>query len=116
MLRKLSMLSFRSSSFFAQKINWYRQHNKFRQALIQLYRRLERKVNRLLGDAPDRSVKAIMAAIDRERGKYLSKDNYRRIQTFFEKMVSLKANKSDIKNEQEFENLFMEMSWVSDHV
>jgi len=31
-------------------------------------------------------------------------------------MVSLKTNKSDIKNEQEFEDLFMEMSWVSDHV
>nr|WP_147663091.1 DUF4350 domain-containing protein [Candidatus Prometheoarchaeum syntrophicum]QEE16212.1 hypothetical protein DSAG12_02042 [Candidatus Prometheoarchaeum syntrophicum] len=114
--RRLSMLSFRSSSFFAQKINWYRQHHKFRQALIQLYRRLERKVNRLLGDAPDRSVTAIMKAIERERGKYMSKDNYRRIQAFFEKMVSLKANKSDIKNEHEFEDLFMEMSWVSDHV
>ena len=114
--RRLSMLQFRSSSFFAQKINWYRQHNKFRQALIQLYRRLERKVNRLLGDAPDRSVNAIMSAIERERGQYLSKDNYRRIRAFFEKMDSLKKNKSDIKNEQEFEDLFMEMSWVSDHV
>ena len=86
------------------------------QALIQLYRRLERKVNRLLGDAPDRSVNAIMNAIERERGRYVSKDNYRRIQRFFEKMDSLKKNKSDIKNEQEFEDLFMEMSWVSDHV
>ncbi len=114
--RRLSMLSFRSSSFFAQKINWYRQHNKFRQALIQLYRRLERKVNRLLGDAPDRSVNAIMNAIERERGRYISKDNYKRIQRFFEKMDSLKKNKSDIRNEREFEDLFMEMSWVSDHV
>jgi len=132
--RRQSMLQFRSSSFFAQKINWYRQHNKFRQALIQLYRRLERKVNRLLGDAPDRSVNAIMNAIERERGRYISKDNYKRIQSFFEKMDSLKKNKSDIKNEQEFEEdslkknksdikneqefeeLFMEMSWVSDHV
>jgi hypothetical protein len=114
--RRQSMLQFRSSSFFAQKINWYRQHNKFRQALIQLYRRLERKVNRLLGDAPDRSVNAIMGAIQRERGRYISKDNYKRIQSFFEKMDSLKKNKSDIKNEQEFEDLFMEMSWVSDHV
>ena len=114
--RRQSMLQFRSSSFFAQKINWYRQHNKFRQALLQLYRRLERKVNRLLGDAPDRSVKAIMSAIERERGRYLSKDNYRRIERFFEKMDSLKKNKSDIRNEAEFEDLFMEMSWVSDHV
>ncbi len=114
--RKQSMLQFRSSSFFSQKINWYRQHNKFKQALIQLYRRLERKVNRLLGDAPDRSVNAIMNAIERERGQYLSKDNYRRIRRFFEKMDSLKRNKSDIKNEMEFEDLFMEMSWVSDHV
>ncbi len=114
--RRQSMLQFRSSSFFAQKINWYRQHNKFRQALIQLYRRLERKVNRLLGDAPDRSVNAIMNAIERERGRYISKDNYKRIQSFFEKMDSLKKNKSDIKNEQEFEVLFMEMSWVSDKI
>ncbi|MHA1510783.1 MAG: hypothetical protein ACTSRX_03590, partial [Promethearchaeota archaeon] len=86
--RRQSMLQFRSSSFFSQKINWYRQHNKFRQALIQLYRRLERKVNRLLGDAPDRSVNAIMNAIERERGRYITKENYKRIQRFFEKMDS----------------------------
>ncbi len=114
--RRLSKLQFRSSSFFAQKINWYRQHKNFKLALIQLYRRLERKVNRLLGDAPDRSVHAIMNAMERERGRYLSKDNYRRIRRFFEKMDSLKKNKSDIRNELEFEDLFMEMSWVSDHV
>ncbi|MHA1721419.1 MAG: hypothetical protein ACTSWX_01875 [Promethearchaeota archaeon] len=114
--RRQSMLQFRSSSFFAQKINWYRQHRKFRLALIQLYRRLERKVNRLLGDAPDRSVNAIMNALERERGRYLSKEHYKRIRRFLEKMDALKKNKTDVKNEQEFEDLFMEMSWVSDNV
>ncbi|MHA1510178.1 MAG: hypothetical protein ACTSRX_00495, partial [Promethearchaeota archaeon] len=65
---------------------------------------------------PDRSVNAIMNAIERERGRYITKENYKRIQRFFEKMDSLKKNKSDIKNEREFEDLFMEMSWVSDNV
>jgi len=39
---------FRTSSFFAQKIEWYREKNKYGKALTLLYRRLERKLNSLL--------------------------------------------------------------------
>lgn len=114
--RNKARLKFRTSSFFAQKINWYRQHRKYKQAILQLFRRLERKVNRLLGDSGDRSLAAVMAAIEREHGRYYSSDIYKRIQAFFEKMFKLKAGKDNIRDEREFELLFMEMSWVSDKI
>ncbi len=110
--RKRAVLKFRTSSFFAQKINWYRAHHKYKQALLQLFRRIQRKVNRLLGDSGNRSVEAIMRAIQNEQGRYLSKNDYKRIQTFFEFMADLKRNKVNIKDEREFEDWFLEMSWI----
>ena len=112
--RNAAILKFRTSSFFAQKINWYRKNKKYRQALIQLYRRLERKVNRMLGDAGERGLQAIMAAIRKERGQYISKENLKRLEKFFDRMLEIKQGKSDVSNEEEFEDLFLEMSWAND--
>ena len=39
---------FRTSSFFAEKIEWYREKNRYGKALTLLYRRLERKLNAIL--------------------------------------------------------------------
>jgi hypothetical protein len=114
--RTRSLLKFRTSSFFAQKINWYRAKHKYKQALLQLHRRIARKVNRLLGDSPDRSISAVMTAIHRERGKYLSPTAYKRIEEYFNFIKDLKTNKITIKDEQEFESWFMKMSWVSDKI
>ncbi|MHA1620126.1 MAG: hypothetical protein ACTSVZ_12685, partial [Promethearchaeota archaeon] len=114
--RDKARLKFRTSSFFAQKINWYRENKKYRQALLQLYRRLERKVNRILGDSGDRTLAALMRAIQQEHGKQYSKDVYDRIEKFFEKMFKLKSGKDTIKEEGEFEYLFMEMSWASNKI
>jgi Rad3-related DNA helicase len=114
--RKRAILKFRTSSFFAQKINWYRTHHKYRQALLQLFRRLQRKINRLLGDSGNRSVEAIMLAIRRERGRFISKNDYIRIQKFFEFMRDLKLNKANIKDEREFEDHFLEMGWINDKI
>ena len=57
---------------------------------------------------------AIMNAIQRERGKYITKDALRRLESFFDKMLAIKANKRGVRDEEEFENLFMEMSWAND--
>ncbi|MHA1675347.1 MAG: hypothetical protein ACTSYI_17180 [Promethearchaeota archaeon] len=114
--RDKARLKFRTSSFFAQKINWYRQHKKYRQALLQLYRRLERKVNRMLGDSGDRTLAALMRSIQQEHGNRYSKDIYDRIEKFFEKMFKLKSGKDTIKEEGEFEYLFLEMSWVNNKI
>ncbi len=112
--RNQALLKFRTSSFFAQKINWYRKNKKYRLALIQLYRRLERKTNRMLGDAAQRDLNAIMNAIRRERGNFINKDALRRLESFFDKMLAIKANKRGVRDEDEFEALFMEMSWAND--
>ncbi|MCF2141129.1 MAG: DUF4350 domain-containing protein [Candidatus Lokiarchaeota archaeon] len=106
-------LRFRTSSFFAQKINWYRQKKRYRKAILELFRRVERKVNRLLGESGDRSLDALMRALRREHGQYISKDVYNRIEKFFEKMFKIKAGKENVRDEREFELLFMEMSWVA---
>jgi hypothetical protein len=114
--RTRSLLKFRTSSFFSQKINWYRQHKKYKQALLQLYRRLGRRVNALLGDSAARSVNDIINAVRQERGKYIKKDVLDRMRKFFNKIYALKANKDEVKNESEFEELFMEMGWVNDNL
>ena len=77
---------------------------------------MDRKLNRILGISGDRSVEAILRAIHAERGKYISKDFYSRIKRFLDMMWDIKRNKTIIKEEREFETLFMEMSWVNDHI
>ncbi len=114
--RERSMLKFRTSSFFAQKINWYRQHKKYNKALIELYRRLERKINMLLGDSGDRSIAAMMNILQQQKSRLLTKNNYNRIKTFLETMTAIKRNKKQIKEEGEFNYLFSEMSWVNDSI
>ncbi|MHA1777253.1 MAG: hypothetical protein ACTSWC_10790 [Promethearchaeota archaeon] len=109
-------LKFRTSSFFAKKINWYRQKRRYRKAILELFRRVERKVNRLLGDSGDRSLSALMRALRQEHGQYYSEDVYKRIEKFFEKMFKIKIGKERVRDEHEFELLFMEMSWVANKI
>lgn len=109
-------LKFRTSSFFAKKINWYRQKRRYRKAILELFRRVERKVNRLLGESGDRSLGAVMRALRMEHGQYYTDDVYKRIEKFFEKMFAIKMGKEKVRDEHEFELLFMEMSWVANKI
>ena len=70
----------------------------------------------ILGNSSDRSINAIIQAIKSSKVRFLSRDDYSRIKKFLTRMLDLKRNKINIKDEQEFEELFMEMSWVNDHV
>ena len=113
--RNLQKLKFRTSSFFSRKINWYRINKRYKQALILLYRRVERKINRIIHDQPI-TVSNIVAAITREKGHPLAKDVIVRLQKFFAKMIDLKANKDDVREEEEFQDLFLEMQWIADNI
>ena len=51
---------------FSRKINWYRINKRYKQALILLYCRVERKINRIIHDQPI-TVSNIVAAITRKK-------------------------------------------------
>jgi hypothetical protein len=80
-----------------------------------LYRRIERKIHRLLGDQPA-SLDNIMTIIQSNQNKPIAKDNMLRLRAFFSKMIDLKANKLDVREEDQFQNLFLEMQWVGDFI
>ncbi|MBY9020188.1 MAG: hypothetical protein KGD67_03950 [Candidatus Lokiarchaeota archaeon] len=105
---------FRTSSFFAEKIQWYREKGRYGKALTLLYRRLERKFNALLRGQKITTQNVIDLVIAKE--PKTTKIKIRRIAKFMDSIIAIKEGKSKVKNEQEFENLFFEMEWVVNNV
>jgi hypothetical protein len=108
--RKEEKERFRTSSFFAEKIEWYREKGKYGKALVLLYRRLERKLNTLLVERKITTKNIIDMMIAKEPN--ISKLKTRRISKFMDRVIAIKEGKSKVKNEQDFEDLFFEMEWV----
>ncbi len=107
-------LRFRTSSFFAKKINWYHEKRKYRQALLLLYRRLERKLHAQLGDrkiTPENVVTFIRA-----KETDITKVKLRRIAEFMEFITMLKSGEIDIYDKYEFEHYYYEMEWVLNNI
>ncbi|HUW89822.1 MAG TPA: hypothetical protein VMV43_04810 [Candidatus Nanopelagicaceae bacterium] len=105
---------FRTSSFFAEKIEWYREKSRYGKALTLLYRRLERKLNALLRGQKITTKNVIALVISKE--PKTSKIKIKRISKFMDTIIAIKEGKSKVKNEQEFENLYFEMEWVVNNV
>jgi hypothetical protein len=105
---------FRTSSFFAQKIEWFRNKGEYGKALTLLFRRLERKLNLLLGGRKITSKNVVEMAITKEPN--ISKLKIRRISRFMDRILAIKIGKSKIKNEEDFEDLFFEMEWVAQNL
>ncbi|MHA1819489.1 MAG: hypothetical protein ACTSU2_16645 [Promethearchaeota archaeon] len=108
-------LKFRTSSFFSKKINWYKTNKEYNKALILLFGRLSRKINKMLGGLPF-TTENIMNIIEETKGKYLDKDSKSRIQKLLEKMEQIKKNKVKIEDEEEFNNIFFEMEFVNEKI
>ncbi|TXT65867.1 MAG: conserved membrane protein of unknown function [Promethearchaeota archaeon] len=108
--KKEEKIRFRTSSFFAKKIDWYHQKNQYRKALLLLNRRLERKLHAQLGDQniTTRNVVDLVQSKDPN----INKSKLKRIARFIDIITDLKAGKEKIKEESEFERLFFEMEWV----
>ncbi|TFG00497.1 MAG: hypothetical protein EU541_02020 [Promethearchaeota archaeon] len=103
-------LRFRTSSFFAKKINWYHEKSKYRQALLLLYRRLERKLHAQLGErkiTPKNVVEFVRA-----KEPDISRIKLKRIATFIDFILDLKSGGKDIKDNVTFEKYYYEMEWV----
>jgi len=105
---------FRTSSFFAEKIGWYREKGRYGKALTLLYRRLERKLNALLRGQKITTKNVIELVISKE--PKTTKIKIRRIAKFMDAIIAIKEGKSKVKNEQEFEDLYYEMEWVVNNV
>lgn len=105
---------FRTSSFFAEKINWYRDKAKYGKALLLLYRRLERKLNFLLKGRKITTKNVVEMVQSREEN--INKLKLKRISRFMDRIIELKEGKGKVKNDQDFEALFFEMEWVVNNI
>jgi hypothetical protein len=112
--KKEEQARFRTSSFFAKKIEWYREKARFGKALTLLYRRLERRLNVQLGERKitTQNVVNLVTAKDPK----ITKLKIRRITRFIERMLLIKRGKRKVRSEQEFEQLFFEMEWVVNNI
>jgi hypothetical protein len=107
--KKDEMVKLRTSSFFSQKIEWYREKNRYHKALNLLYRRLERKFNTLLKGKPITTKNIIEMVKAKEPA--VTRHKIRRISRFMDTILWIKTGKK-VKDEKEFENLFYEMEWI----
>ena len=112
--RKEERDKFRTSSFFAEKIEWYREKSRYGKALTLLYRRLERKLNALLRGRKITTQNVINLVIAKD--PKITKLKIRRITKFMDTIIAIKEGKSKVKNEQDFENLYFEMEWVVNNI
>ncbi|MHA1146888.1 MAG: hypothetical protein ACTSR8_01435 [Promethearchaeota archaeon] len=104
---------FRTSSFFAEKIQWYHDKGHYEGALKLLYRRLERKLNAQLGGQKITPQNIINLVIGKE-GK-ITRMKERRITKFMERILTIKEGKGKarkVRTEKDFEELFFEMEWM----
>ncbi len=105
---------FRTSSFFAEKIEWYREKSRYGKALTLLYRRLERKLNALLSGRKITTQNVMVMVIAKD--PKITKLKIRRISKFMDRIIAIKEGRMKVKNEQDFENLFFEMEWVVNNI
>ncbi|MFX1301908.1 MAG: hypothetical protein ACFFBV_02360 [Promethearchaeota archaeon] len=112
--KKEEAARFRTSSFFAQKIDEYKNKMKYGDALKLLYRRLERKLNNQLGgrDITTQNVMDMVIAKDPSATKL----KIRRIGRFMDKILAIKEAKYKVKTEQDFEETFFEMGWAVNNI
>ena len=105
---------FRTSSFFAEKIEWYREKSRYGKALTLLYRRLERKLNALLRGRKITTQNVMGMVIAKD--PTITKLKIRRISKFMDRIIAIKEGRTKVKNEQDFETLFFEMEWVVNNI
>ncbi|MBY9005409.1 MAG: hypothetical protein KGD63_01490 [Candidatus Lokiarchaeota archaeon] len=111
---KEEVIKFRTSSFFAKKIEWYHNKAQYGKALTLLNRRLERKLNVQLGDRK-LTTKNVVDLIQ-QKDSNITKNKVKRIARFIDNMIDLKIGKLKIRDEIQFENLFFEMEWVANNL
>ncbi|MFX0104193.1 MAG: hypothetical protein ACFE75_01725 [Candidatus Hodarchaeota archaeon] len=112
--KKEDMARFRTSSFFAKKIDEYKDKMKYGDALKLLYRRLERKLNVQLRGEKITTERVIDMVIAKDPSS--TKLKTRRLSKFMDRILAIKEGKYKVKTEQDFEELFFEMGWAVNNI
>jgi hypothetical protein len=112
--KKEEIARFRTSSFFAQKIEEYKDKMKYGDALKLLYRRLERKLNSQLGGVKITTQKVI--DMINAKDPSTTKLKVRRLSKFMDTILAVKEGKYKVKTEQDFEEIFFEMGWAVNNI
>jgi len=112
--KKEEKARFRTSSFFAQKIEEFKDKGKYGDALKLLYRRLERKLNTLLKGEKITTKRVIDMVIAKDPSS--TKLKIRRLSRFMERILSIKEGKYKVRTEEDFEELFFEMGWAVNNI
>jgi len=109
--KKEEKARFRTSSFFAQKIEEFRDKSKYAEALKLLYRRLERKLHSQMKGQKisTRSVVDFVIAKDPS----IAKSKIKRLSKFMDTILSIKDGKYKVRDAEDFEELFFEMSDIN---
>ncbi|MFX1237086.1 MAG: hypothetical protein ACFFAS_14410 [Promethearchaeota archaeon] len=103
---------FRTSTFFTQKINWYKEKNRYGKAITLLFRRMERKLNAQLGGQKITTKNVIDLVVAKEGGGKVNKLKLRRLTRIMDRLLAIKAGRSNVRTPQDFEAIFLEMSWA----
>ncbi len=99
---------------FVKKIKSLREGSDFNEPVLMLYRRVLRRLNRLLGDQ-EPTTDHIISLIKSASKKDLTAKDDTRLKQFFDTMDELKSKSGrKIDTEDEFKDLFFEMTWVAD--
>ncbi|MHA2282465.1 MAG: hypothetical protein ACXAC5_16600 [Promethearchaeota archaeon] len=112
--KKEERARFRTSSFFAQKIEEFREKSKYGEALKLLYRRLERKLNAQLRGQKLSTQNVVDLVVAKDPST--TKLKIKRLSKFMDKIISLKEGKYKVRTEEDFEDLFFEMSWAVENI
>jgi hypothetical protein len=112
--KKEEKARFRTSSFFAQKIEEFKDKSKYAEALRLLYRRLERKLHSQMKGQRITTKSVIDFVILKDPS--ITKSKIKRLTKFMDTILSIKEGKYKVNDEEDFEELFFEMSWAVDNV
>jgi hypothetical protein len=112
--KKEEKARFRTSSFFAQKIEEFRDKNKYGEALKLLYRRLERKLNAQLRGQKITTKNVVDFVVAKDPST--KKLKIKRLSRFMDKIISLKEGKYKVRTEEDFEEIFYEMDWTNNNL
>lgn len=108
-------IQFQSETAFVRKIKQLRSGKDYNEPLIMLYRRILRRLHRLLEDKePTPSI--IISLIKNASKKDISPKDEVRIHTFFDTMnrINSKTARMQVKTEEDFKKWFFEMTWIAD--
>lgn len=111
--KKEERARFRTSSFFAQKIEEFRDKSKYGDALKLLYRRLERKLHSQMKGQKITTRNVVDFVIAKDPS--ITKLKIKRLTKFMNTIISIKEGKSKVRDEEDFEEIFFEMNYQNDH-